>query len=214
MAEPEWWARCYTNGGIAHNLSIEVYHKIAKSILKPRDRIDTAMLGLQEINLYYQRKELNIRYEIRSAYAVSTLHRDFKKFHPKCAKNYTVVSVEGSGFKIIKKVLDQSGTEITVAYFVKKNNIQCNREICAVRCPDCPRESPCAHRFTCECPAYGYRNICKHLHILAMSICSAPPNEDHTYATFNIKEVMQGKPIAPTNKIRPEELPNPVRLFF
>eukprot|EP00094_Tigriopus_californicus_P013513 TCALIF_13071-PA protein Name:"Protein of unknown function" AED:0.83 eAED:0.83 QI:56/0/0.25/0.25/0.66/0.75/4/0/286 len=58
------------------------------------------------------------------------------------------------GFEVVRKGPD--GAKIA-RYRMMRNRFECNKQLCLVRCSNCPPESLCAHDYTCECPKYAYQ---------------------------------------------------------
>lgn len=122
-------------------------------------------IGLKKLDRDYERRDLMTQEEIREI-SLSKIMSDLNKSHPTNDEldNYSVERRDTTWANII---VQRPGTEPS-SYTMKKNRFSCNSALCLVRCELCPNKSPCAHEYTCTCPNYSYRNICKHIHLLAL----------------------------------------------
>ena len=158
-----------------------------KQILKPRDRIDILMTKLLQSNLEYKRKMINITLGIRGAFGLSNLQRDYRKAHPEAESQYSVTSL-GSVYTVSYIRESKGGENIKTSHRLVRNPISCNRQLCEVKCLDCPAVSVCAHTYVCDCKQYGFRNFCRHSHVVAMSQSVSAPSLDHGYVCLDDDE--------------------------
>ena len=130
---------------------------------------------------------INVALGIRGAYGLSNLQKDYQKAHPKADYQFSVTCL-GSAYTVSSIKESKSGEVIKTSHRLVKNLISCNSQLCEVKCPDCPALSICAHSYVCDCVQYGYRNMCKHSHAIAMSQSVSEPGLDHGYVFSDIGE--------------------------
>ncbi|XP_059097255.1 uncharacterized protein LOC131891643 [Tigriopus californicus] len=159
------WARPSTLGTPSHNLHVERYHRTIKGVLKPSMNIARFCIGLKHVNKIFVRKDLVAKEGIRGV-GQSKIQSDLNKDHPSEDEmaRYSLERIDDRSVNVIKQE-DPNGEK--TSYLMKKNRFPCNSELCQVRCRSCNNAQMCAHTYTCICRRYAYRNLCKHVHILA-----------------------------------------------
>ena len=172
------WARCYNLGAICHNLYIERYHATIKNWgLRPNLPMDQTILVIGNINDKFNRKNLRLLSGLLNKQ--STMQEKFSTCHKSIA-SYSI-EINDNAFKIYNI------NDCNKFYYIRKNSFSlCMENKCQVKCIKCPSHYPCVHKYTCNCPQYAFKNVCKHLHMISAYLCKPrpPPGYDHDYVSI------------------------------
>ena len=173
------WGRCYNLGAVCHNLHIERYHaSIKKWGLRPNLPLEQTILTLNTINQKFHWKSLRLSSGL--ATKPSKLQESYSKCHIVQSNNY-FIQINNETFELYH--INDTNEE-NECYKIKRNSYTlCDQEKCEAKCKKCPTNCRCAHYFTCTCPQYAFKSLCKHLHIInAYLIQPRPlPGCDHDY---------------------------------
>ena len=112
-------------------------------------------------------KQESVKLRLRNM-AESEFQHKVRRSHPKPQQigRYRIVDNGDGTYRIHRaNQPEQEG------YLVRPNPFRvCNSTICQVKCRKCPKDGKCAHFWICECQDCSYKNICKHCHIIKLSL--------------------------------------------
>lgn len=147
--------------------------------LSKSDRVDQLCDGLTKVDDIYVGKSLALQHKILGAKKPSRAQKLYNSLHPDNSQLYGIEQPQEDRFHVVK--FDVENPEVVLkTYILTPNEYKCNKNLCEVRCEQCPANSLCSHDMICTCPDFAKRNVCKHSHVLAMQNvfpCSLSTND-------------------------------------
>ena len=132
-----------------------------KTFCKPHHRMDATFHYLKVLDDKNREKRAEVDLELRNIHK-SQAQTDLRLCHPDEAMValYNLVQRDENIYFIHRHNNIDEGYKLTL-----NPRTVCNREQCLVKCKKC-NDAMCVHIWVCECYAFCYSNVCKHIHML------------------------------------------------
>ncbi len=162
ISTPQNWARCFTSSAPTTSIQCERSFATIKEHLNVRQRLDTALLRLRNVDAIYQNKAWCLEQN------TGGVHR------ARAQERYEAAHIDS--FLETAKVLCAKPGEEVIAFdscSTSRNKlVLCNKTLCRVLCAKCHAKGvrSCAHEFFCTCMAFTFHGACQHQHHAVLEV--------------------------------------------